>query len=42
MPMIPKSHPALRGLFSDQVSFGKEGIQTVKLSKAAEVDKVET
>jgi len=33
---------SLRGLFSDQISFGKEGIQTIKLSKAAEVDKIET
>lgn len=32
----------LRGLFSDQISFGEEGIQTVKLSKAAEVGEVET
>jgi len=38
----PKVASSLRGLFSDQVFFGKEGIQTVKLSKAAEVDKVET
>jgi hypothetical protein len=33
---------SLRGLFSDQISFGKEGIQTIKLSKAAEVGEVET
>jgi len=33
---------SLRGLFSDQVFFGKGGIQTVKLSKAAEVGTVET
>jgi hypothetical protein len=38
----PKVASSLRGLFSDQVFFGKEGIQTVKLSKAAEVGKVET
>jgi len=30
----PKVASSLRGLFSDQVYFGKEGIQTVKLSKA--------
>jgi hypothetical protein len=38
----PKVASSLRGLFSDQISFGKEGIQTIKLSKAAEVGKVET
>ena len=38
----PKVASGLRGLFSDQVSFGEEGIRTVKLSKAAEVGKVET
>jgi hypothetical protein len=38
----PKVASGLRGLFSDQISFGKEGIQTIKLSKAAEVGKVET
>ena len=37
----PKVTSSLRGLFSDQISFGKEGIQTVKLSKL-EVGKVET
>ena len=37
----PKVASSLRGLFSDQISFGKEGMQTVKLSKAAEVSKVE-
>jgi len=30
---------SLRGLFSDQISFGKEGTQTIKLSKA-EVSKI--
>jgi hypothetical protein len=30
----PKVTSSLRSLFSDQISFGKEGIQTVKLSKA--------
>jgi len=30
----PKVASSLRSLFSDQISFGKEGIQTVKLSKA--------
>jgi len=37
----PKVTSSLRGLFSDQISFGKEGIQTVKLSQV-EVGKVET
>lgn len=37
----PKVTSSLRGLFSDQISFGKEGIQTVKLSKI-EVGKIET
>jgi len=37
----PKVASSLRGLFSDQISFGKEGIKTVKLSKA-EVGKIET
>jgi len=37
----PKVASSLRGLFSDQISFGKEGIQTVKLSKV-EVGEVET
>jgi hypothetical protein len=37
----PKVASSLRGLFSDQISFGKEGIQSIKLSKV-EVDKVET
>jgi len=37
----PKVASSLRGLFSDQISFGKEGMQTVKLSKL-EVGKVET
>ncbi len=32
---------SMRGLFSDQMSIGKEGIQTVKLSKV-EVRKIET
>jgi len=30
----PKVASSLRSLFSDQISFGKQGIQTVKLSKA--------
>jgi hypothetical protein len=38
----PKVASSLRGLFSDQTSFGKEGIQTIKLSEAAEVGKIET
>jgi hypothetical protein len=33
---------SLRGLFSDQISFGKEGIHIIRLSKEAEVSKVET
>ncbi len=38
----PKVASGLRGLFSDQMSFGEEGIQTVKLSRVAEVGEVET
>jgi len=37
----PKVTSSLRGLFSNQISFGKEGIQTVKLPNA-EVGKVKT
>jgi len=37
----PKVASSLRGLFSDQISSGKEGTQTVKLSKV-KVGKVET
>ena len=38
----PKVASSLRGLFSDQMSFGEEGIQTIRLSRAAEVGEVET
>jgi hypothetical protein len=38
----PQVMSGLRGLFSDQISFGEEGIQTVKLSKAAELGEVKT
>jgi hypothetical protein len=37
----PKVTSSLRGLFSNQIPFGKEGIQTVKLSKT-ELGKIET
>jgi len=37
----PKVASSLRGLFNDQMYFGKEGIQTVKLSKV-EVGRAET
>jgi len=38
----PKVTSSLRGLFSDQASFGKEGMQTIKSSKPAEVGNVGT
>jgi len=38
----PKVTSSLRGLFSDQMSFGKEGIQTIRLSRTAEVGEIET
>ncbi len=38
----PKVLSSLRSLFSDQISFGEEGIQTAKLSRTAEVGRVET
>jgi hypothetical protein len=38
----PKGASSLRGLFSDQISFGKDGILIIKLSKAAEIGYIET
>jgi hypothetical protein len=38
----PTVSSSLRGLFSNQISSGKEGIRTIKLSKGAQVSKLET
>jgi len=38
----PKVASSLRGLFSDQMSFGEGGIQTIRLSRAVEVGEIES
>jgi hypothetical protein len=38
----PKIASSLRGLFSDQISFGIKGVQTAKLSEAVEIGDIET